>query len=457
MYRHTSSIARALTLTAALGFGSVAAAQDHDLGESEAPVQAAEPAAEPEQEPKADDTPAPPPAAAPKPEAEERDTLGFIERLPPSAYPDKPLRGIHGGSLWLTFHGLQWPYYPRNGIGISGYAWIDTGYEHIDRGNPTSHSIKYMLQQGRVLLRVTPTLSNDKWFVQAQAELVANKDQSINQPDIVDADDVWLRAGKWNVFDVQLGRFEGWEIYHFGMGMDLNTLERQGATDDTYTVPPIYGVTYAFYRPPGVGQAAVHLYPTDYFRIELAGQVGNEFGSNALAGRPVGVLDFGWLKIKGGGEYKVLRDQKEGAQGKTIQRGFGGSVQVIYDPWVELGFNGGYALVDQTAADGATNEKGSYTTYSLGGFANARIVDELLIGVGGNLTKLHDLHYDESVGDNGRFSHTQAFVALQYTLWSSLSIKTVFAYALGDFKPTFGEPQFKNTMLSGRLRVQFLF
>src|SRR5262245_7731330 len=135
MYRHTRSIARALTLTAALGFGSAAAAQDDDLGESEAPSQPAEPAAEPENEaaPKADDTPAPPPAAAPKPEAEEHESLGFIERLPPSAYPDKPLRGIHGGSLWLTFHGLQWPYYPRNGIGISGYAWIDTGYEHIDR------------------------------------------------------------------------------------------------------------------------------------------------------------------------------------------------------------------------------------------------------------------------------------------------------------------------------------
>jgi hypothetical protein len=446
MSRHTRrSIARALTLAAAFSWSSAATAQDDDLGEHAPQTPEPEPAL------------APPPAAPAEPEPPASEPLGFIERLPPSAYPDRPVRGIPGGSLWLTFHGLQWPYYPRTGIGFSGYAWIDTGYERIKRGNPAEQSIKYILQQGRVLLRFTPTFSKDDWFVQAQAELVANKDQAARQPDIVDADDVWVRFGKWNVFDVQLGRYEAWEIYHFGMGLDLNTLERLGATDDVYSVPAIYGVTYAFYRPPGVGQAAVHLYPTEYFRIELAGQIGNEFGSNTLAGRPVGVLDFGWLKIKGGGEYKVLRDQKDGAQGKTIQRGVGGSIQVIYDPYVEFGFNGGYALVDRTAADGAMDEKGSHTTYSLGGFANARIVDGLLVGIGANLTKLHDLHYDEAIGDNGRFSHTQAFFALQYTLWGQLSIKTVFAYALGDFKPTFGEPNFDNTMLSGRLRVQFLF
>jgi hypothetical protein len=445
-----------MTLVAALAWSSATAAQDAEPSAGELDdTQAATPA-EPSQ-PESAATPAPPPAAVPKPQLPASDSRGIIEILPPSAYPNRPVRGIRGGSLELTFHGLQWPYYPRTGIGVSGYAWIDTGYERVKRGNPSEQSIKYILQQGRVLLRFTPTFSIGSWFAQAQAELVANKDQSSRQPDIADADDVWIRAGKWNVFDVQLGRFEAWEIYHFGMGLDLNTLERQGATDDVYSVPAIYGVTYAFYRPPGVGQAAVHLYPTDYFRIELAGQVGNEFGSNTLAGRPVGVLDFGWLKIKAGGEYKVLRDQKDGAQGKTIERGVGGSIQFVYDPYVEAGFNGGYALVDRTAPDGAMDEKGSYTTYSLGGFANARIVDELIIGIGANLTKLHDLHYDEAVGDNGRFSHTQAFVAIQYTLWGALSLKTVVAYALGDFKPTFGEPNFSNTMLSGRLRVQYLF
>jgi hypothetical protein len=443
-------IARVLILPAALASPTSLAAQAQD----EAALEHDAPAEEQRSE-------APVPERAPSEniptEDEQSQTLGPFERLPASAYPGEPVRGIRGGSLWSTFHGMQWPYYPKTGIGVSGYAWIDTGYERVERGNRSEQSINYMLQQGRLLLRVTPTYTHHEWFVQAQAELVANKDQSSRQPDIADTDDVWIRAGHWNTFDIQFGRFEAWEVYHFGMGLDLNTLERQGATDDVYGAPEIYGVTYVFYRPPGVGQLAVHLYPAKIFRIELAGQIGNEFGSNALAGRPVGVFDLGFFKAKLGAEYKVLRDQKDGAQGKTIRRGVGGSLQAVLDPYFELGVNGGYALVDRTAPDGAMDEKGSFTTWSVGGFANARVMEDLLIGVGLNLTHLHDLHYDEALGDNGQFSHTQGFVALQYVLWRQLYIKAVAAYASARFEPTFNEPQFSNHMLSARLRLQYLF
>ncbi|HMI86066.1 MAG TPA: hypothetical protein VK550_18345, partial [Polyangiaceae bacterium] len=268
----------------------------------------AEPTAPPE-------PPAPPAASRPPPLAPEPPgsaSLGPIERLPVSAYPEPRTRGLRGGSLWMTFHGLQWPYYRQTGIGLSGYAWIDTGYEKIDRGHPTQQGITYWLQQGRFLFRVTPTYTQGNYFVQGQAEFVANKEQS-TPASVTDADDVWIRAGRWNTWDVQLGRYEAWEIYHFGMGLDLNTLERRGAFDELRGAPEIYGVTYAFYRPPGVGQAALHLYPTDFLRFELGTQIGNEFGSNAFAARPVGIFDIGWLKLKGGVEYKRLTDQKEGA------------------------------------------------------------------------------------------------------------------------------------------------
>jgi hypothetical protein len=60
-----------------------------------------------------------------------------VQRLPGYAYPEEPdqLRGIKHGSLWLTFHGLQWPYMPsfsgdkRFVIGISGWGWIDNAYQ----------------------------------------------------------------------------------------------------------------------------------------------------------------------------------------------------------------------------------------------------------------------------------------------------------------------------------------
>ena len=397
-----------------------------------------------------------PTATEPKPEDGDK-ILGPIERLPPSAFPEPRVRGIHGGSLWMTFHGLQWPYYPKTGIGVSGSGWIDSGYEHIKRGNPTEQGIKYWLQQGRFSLRLTPTWSDGKYFVQTQAELIANKDQSLHQPDIVDVDDIWIKVGKWKSWDLQLGRYEGWEVYHFGMGLDLYTLERNGATDEAQSAPGIYGVTYAFYRPAGVGQAALHLYPTDFFRVELGTQFGNEFGSNTLAARPVGVLDLGIVKVKVGGEYKKLQDQKEGSKGETTQRGSGASLQVVLDPYVEFGVSGAYGLVDRVAQDGTVDEKGSNTTYSVGGFANVRLVEDLLLGGGVNYTYLEDLHFDPALNRVEKFRHVQTFGALQYLLWKQLFIKAVVAYAKADFAPTFGDPIFTNEMLSGRIRLLYLF
>ena len=51
---------------------------------------------------------------------------------------------------------------------------------------------------------VTPTYTNGSWFVQAQAEIVANMDQLDDQPapQVVDTDDVWVRTGVWQ----KLGR-----------------------------------------------------------------------------------------------------------------------------------------------------------------------------------------------------------------------------------------------------------
>jgi hypothetical protein len=384
--------------------------------------------------------------------------LGPIERMPPSAFPQDRVRGIYGGSLWSTFHGMQWPYYPKTGIGVSGYVWIDSGYEHISRENPTEQGTKYWLQQGRLVLRVTPTWSTRAgYFVQGQAELVANKDQSQAQPNIGDTDDIWVRAGKWKSFDVQLGRYEGWEVYHFGMGLDLYTLERNGATDTVYSVPQIYGVTYAFYRPAGVGQAAVHLYPTDYLRFELGTQFGNEFGQNTLAGRPVGILDLGVLKVKVGAEYKKLTDQADNGQDEKTERGVGAAIQAVIDPYFEVGVNAAYALVDHVSQDGTVDQKGSFTTYSVGGFANARIVGDLLVGIGLDYTYLEDTHFDPTWGRNEIFKHTQAFGAVQYLLAKQLFIKAVVAYARGYFAPNFGSVVYSDEMLSGRLRLQYLF
>ena len=169
------------------------------------------------------------------------------------------------------------------------------------------------------------------------------------------------------------------------------------------------------------------------------------------------MFDLGWLKLKAGAEYKKLADQKEDSKGETTLRGAGGAIQFVIHPYVEFGVNGAYGLVDRVAQDGTVDEKGSNTTYSIGGFANARVATDLTIGGGFNYTYLEDLHFDPAMNRVEKFNHTQTFGAVQYMLLKQLYMKAVFAYAKADFAPTFGDPIFKNEMLSARLRLLFLF
>jgi hypothetical protein len=388
--------------------------------------------------------------------------LNYVEHLNGDAFPHESegvVGGIYGGSLWSIFHGLQWPYIPRTTVGVSGSGWFDTGYEHISRGanSAADPNITYLVQQGRVVLRLTPTWSDGKYFVQSQVELVGNKDQSQSQPFTADTDDAWVRFGQWHAWDVQIGRYEAWEVYHLGMGMDLYTLERNGATDLIYGVPSIYGLTWAFYRPQTIGNVALNLYPTKNLRFQLHTQEGNDIGQNGIAARPVGVLDLGWLKVKGGAEYKKDSPQTDGAQGEQKSYGFGGSIQFVVDPVLEFGGNAAYGWVRTVDPSGAADPLRSFDTVSVGGFANVRIAGDLLAGVGANYTHEVDEHFDPTLNRNENFDHTQSFVALQYILWKQLFIKAVGAYALGRFAPTYGAPSYNDEMWSARLRLQYLF
>lgn len=428
-----------------------------DAGASEKPEEEAE-----KEEAEAAAPEAPTPAA--------RATLpappGDIARLPSEAYPDDPIRGIEGGSLWLTFHGLQWPVAPfhtekpKTQLGFSGSAWVDTGYMYVDSGAPTAEDRKRWITQGRLVLRATPTYTTGDWFVQGQGELVANNNQTVNHPDVVDTDDLWLRAGKWNLFDIQVGRFEAWELYHFGMGLDLNTVEREGANDGITPAPPaIYGVTFAQLRPSGLSNVAVHFYPTKILRFEVLGQLGSEGTLNTFSARPAGILDLGILKVKGGIEYQKVKAQYTNNQTDQLRKGGGGAVQVVLDPHVEFGVNGAYGIVDKIDPQGRVDREGSTSTYSVGGFANARVVGPLLVGVGANYTRVDDIRSDPPDYLNGEFSHFQGFAAAQVIVLEQLFIKFVGAYAKADYARAPGSmvAPYANSAVSGRLRLMYLF
>ena len=449
-------------------------------------------------------TPTPPETPAPSPSPVPPGSVFYVEHLGAEAYPgDK--RGLYGGSLWLepSFHGLQWPYLPRSSLGFSGSAWVDTGYETITRGaKPLIYAdTKEVVQQARAVLRATPTYSDGSFFVQGQVEVVGNGDQNHAQGDpgagIVDIDDLWIRVGTWNKWDLKVGRYEAWEMYHTGMGLDINTIERRGATQNgfggNFERPDYYGVTYLHDRPSlqDVGNVALHLYPSQFLRFELLSQVGadavaSNTGFNYLGGRPAAILDLGFIKIKVAGEYQkqtksdsaitseIDPNTGNSTQVKTdskfsiVQKGVGGTLQFVFDPYLEFGVSAGIGWRNATSAGdtGTPDPIGTYRTSSIGAFANAsgRIVSphlqDLLIGLGANWTTRTDENKD-MFNKIDYTANLQAFGAVQYLVAHQLFVKGVVAYARSDFDlSTLGGGAgnvWSNDMWSIRLRLMYLF
>jgi hypothetical protein len=397
-----------------------------------------------------------------------------VEILPGSGYypPPKYLRGIAGGSLWMTMHGLQFPYMgPETGkqqlrIAISGSVWDDTSYARLVSGTEKKSQTRWT-NQARGVLRVTPTYTTrDGWFGGGQIELVAKGDQTATS-NVGGVDDVFVRAGKWNLFDVTVGRFQGWEVYHWGMGLDLNTFERRGAElpNQPQDTPQIYGVTHYWDRPDGgAGNYAAHLYATDYLRFEVLGQIGTNLGANTRSVRPVAILDLGYVKAKVGYEYGVAKAQEDGDPTRSRKNGFGGALQFILDPYIEGGINGAKGFIDQWNTNDLPELRKSTTTTSVGGFLNGRPIGSLILGAGLNYTYLVDLDANNietspNFNKTNVWTHLQTFGAVQYGFWDRLFFKFVLGYAQFKFEDHLQDPPrpFTNSSYSGRFRVMYLF
>ena len=415
----------------------------------------------------------PPEAAAPGPDPASITEVG-VQRLPGSAYPSPQVRGIPYGSLSLTFHGAQWPYMPapasgsRFVLGLSGWGWVDTAYQKFgpwgDNPNIDSSRIEYWKQQARLVFRATPTYSFDNdWFIQGQAELVATQDQTILRSDVggADTDDLWLRIGQWNKWDFMIGRYEGWEVFHLGMGLDQNTFERVGAygQGDVYSIG-YYGLTDNQFRPGGAaGNAAIHYYPTKFLRFEVLQTVGSLGAYPVLATRPVGILDLGWIKFKVGTEYQRLTGQQADDRTHRVSKGIGGALQFVFAPHIEFGLNAAQGTVWSIAGDGQFNAKESLTRTSVGGFANisnGNPKHPLIFGLGAVYTHnvdQNDVHKDGTVDD---YWHLQTFMAIQYVAFQQLYIKLVGGYARAHWD-TSDPLSYNDEMYSARLRFSFYF
>jgi len=401
-----------------------------------------------------------------------------IQRLPAWAYPEPQTRGLPYGSLWLTFHGLQWPYMPAVGtgsrfvIGLSGWGWVDTSYQKFGPWGENAQQIsmsrsRYWIQQARLLARVTPTYAlTDGWFVQGQAEFVATEDQTIQRQDTggADTDDLWLRIGRWGEWDLQFGRFEGWEVFHLGMALDQNTFERRGAfgQGDVFN-PAFYGLTDNQFRPGGAaGNAALHIYPLPFLRFELLGMAGSFNGNPTYAARPVAILDLGWLKLKGGVEYQHSENQHEESPYYQTKKGVGGGVQFVFLPHLEFGLHGAQGTVWSVKTDGNLDPKGTLTRTSVGGFANisnGSAKHPFLIGLGAIYNTYEDQNAPFNNGVVDEYWQLQTFAAVQYVVFQQLWVKLVGGYARGHWLNSDDDPpiQYEDEMYSLRLRLSLYF
>jgi len=448
---------------------------------------AVEPAKEPEKvaEEVKPPEPLPPPtsttASGTSVEREKAVALVGIENLPGSAYPSVQTRGIKYGSLWLTFHGQQWPYMPliEGGpalrIGFSGSLWNDLSNTNIlvDKALSASlHDQNRWTTQTRGVFRVTPTYNaKNGWFVQGNAEFIVHGDMG---PDpltgnLGSTDDLWVRVGKWNLFDVTVGRFQGWEIAnHYGMGLDQNTLERAGAYIQSASLPrPTdgYGLSYFWDRTDNLlGAYAAHIYPTKYLRGELMGHLGtgNNTGSPyQLDVRPSAIFDIGWMKLKAGLEYGVARPQDSTQKQKNTRNGYGFAGQFVVNPYVEFGGSFARGFEDAINQFGNVDLEGSNTAQTFGGFVNASPgYEPLVLGLGAFKNSREDMRPDGRVGPHqGKVDtneQTLLFGAVQYTLWEKLYFKFVLSHAknhVEDYKTGI----YTNNALSARFRMMLLF
>jgi len=502
------SLIHLLSSTAALAANEVAQANQQPASSAAPPAGAAAPAAPAAPVDKVTPEPLPPPPPGAVPPAATSDPTGAtqvigagtsrpviveppapteaasitevgVQRLPGYAYPEDKdqLRGIAHGSLWLTFHGKQWPYMPsftgdkRFVIGLSGWGWIDNSYQKFspwgDNPNIEKDRVRYWRQQARMLLRVTPTYAlGSGHFIQGQVELVGTGDQTLLRTNIggQDTDDLYLRVGKWNSWDLMAGRFEGWEVFHLGMGLDFNTFERIGAVGQGASVYQIsfYGVTDNEFRPQGAaGNLAAHYYPFRYLRFEMLGTSGSLGQNPAYGVRPVAIFDVGWLKLKFATEYQNKRGLAPTDQTDVTSKGIGGAVQFVFDPHIEFGLNAAQGTVLAIDSSGRVSPTGSITRSSIGGFANisnANPRHTVLFGVGSMLTWTED---QNGIAPNpiDKVWLYQGFAAAQYVFHNAFYIKLVAGYSRGHWSIGSSDPRVEhdNEMYSLRLRTSFYF
>lgn len=331
-------------------------------------------------------------------------------------------------------------------IDVSGYFWTDGGYlqRRNDMAGDFDQNSAYMTGH----FALGGTYRQQVGRLAAEATLVGvgilNEYGSSNA-EVRPILDAFVKVGQER-WDVQVGRFLGWEVYQRGQGIELYTAEEAGALGS----PRLYLLDFTRGRLNGPGQAAVHVYPSRFAGIELMGVFGSERDSNWTGVRPVVDLHVGDLQLIGGYEYLKVLGQKSNDKAEQTKSGWAARLQYRLG-LATAGVDWARSDVELVDPNEILDTKASGNTTSLGGYVDLDFWKNS-IGLGYHRTTLDNLRGESPYQD-------QAFVSYLYRLpVDGLSVKAVYGWATGYLETIdAGGSAWENHLQSFRLRVAYEF
>ena len=139
------------------------------------------------------------------------------------------------------------------------------------------------------------------------------------------------------------------------------------------------------------------------------------------------------------------------------ERGFGGSAQVVLAPYAEFGLNYARGLVDVIDDQGGLNAESSYDITSMGGFANVRVIEDLVIGAGINKTNKLNQKKDPTAAMASSDTFRGSAPSNTWSRSSCTSSWSPPTRSRISTRPSRRNAAFSNTMFSTRLRFMYLF
>ncbi len=327
---------------------------------------------------------------------------------------------------------------------LGGYFWTDVGTMDRTFSEQPQEDLGANFMHGRMVLAATAQQNFGDFFGRARVEflgLVNEMSKGQYEPHTLDA---YAMFGN-KVFDIQVGRFLPWEIYHRGQGIELYTPEEAGAGG----APALYWLDYGRKHFNEAGQAAVHFYPFDWLGFEVSGVYGQENSQNYYGVRPALALRFGGFQALAGYESLSQQPQREREKVEMTPQGWATRVQYDFD-FLTLGVNYAQGETEKTRIEGDIDSEATFETWTAGGFADVRFLRDHSLGGG--------FHHTDMTNEQGENNlHDQSFVYYQYRLpfLDGVTVKAVYGFARGDIEDVDTKTFAKNDMQSFRIRLAY--